>query len=291
MSATRELDEIVRQAHSARSALRQARLRLAEQARGGAPTALLDPSWDWARRILAVRAQRLRAFPGVVGYALGDKLRAGVATGEPCLVVYVRRKLDAAELHARAWRALPTKVGTGPRAIAVDVVGLGDLERHAPSHAPAFDAPRSSARRPSVISSNSARTAAMLMARLVAGEPVAVPGVGRVRGWRPVLFPADTGTAVRLAGLASGLQFGVLAAPMVHLPGWGLDTAMLAHVHSAPGDSGSVLVDEDGLALGFLVGRATGAGEGWRVFRPAAALAEAALAASLEGAAAAATCA
>jgi hypothetical protein len=66
------------------------------------------------------------------------------------------------------------------------------------------------------------------------------------------------------------LQCGVLDSAYVHLPGWGLDMALLARIHSLPGDSGSPLVDSDGLVLGYLVGRATGGDGGLRVFRPAA---------------------
>lgn len=265
MTATREIEDIVRQAQSAQAALRQARLRLAGAARPGAPPSVfLDPSWDWARRILTTRAPHLRAFPGVVGYALGEKLHAGVPSGEPCLTVYVRRKLDDAELRARAWRRLPARLGTGPRSIAIDVVELGDLERHASkatARAHGLDA-----------TSDALRAATVLMGRLVTGEPVDVPGLGVLRGWRPVIFPSDVGVAVRLAGLVSGLQHGVLAHPHACLPGWGFDGALLAHVHSVPGDSGSVLVDPENLVLGFLVGRATSPHVALRVARPAASL-------------------
>ena len=274
MNATREIDEFVRQAHAARAALRQARLRLVDEAHLRTPAALLDPSWDWARRILGSRAARLRAFPGVVGYALGTRQRAGRPTGETCLTVYVRRKLDASELRARAWRPLPGKLGTGSRSIEVDVVELGDLERHAASLASAPEV-HPDVRPASGLRPDSSRPAAVaLMSRLASGDTVTVPGLGALRAWRPLVFPGDAGVAVRLAGLASGLQYGVLASPLAHLPGWGLDPALLAHVHSTPGDSGSVLVDSDDLVLGFLVGRATCSRGSLRVFRPAATLAD-----------------
>lgn len=269
MSATREIDAVVRQAHAARAALGQARRRLAEEAHADMPPVFLDPSWDWARRILGSRAPRLRAFPGVIGYALGTRERGGVRTGDACLTVYVRRKLDASELRARAWRALPGKVGTGARSIGVDVVELGDLERHAASPVPVLEGLLDE-RSPSALRPDSSRLAVAVMSRLASGESVAVPGLGLLRAWRPLVFPGDAGVAVRLAGLSSGLQYGVLASPLAHLPGWGLDPALLAHVHSAPGDSGSVLVDSDDLVLGFLVGRAMSAGGSLRVFRPAA---------------------
>lgn len=265
MTASREIDTIVRQAHAARAALRQARLLLAGAAQPGTPAVLVDPSWDWARRVLTSRAPRLRTIAGVIGYALGTRQRGGTPTADPCIIVYVRRKLTPPELRARAWRPLPGKLGTGPRGIEVDVVELGDLERHAAS--PAFERPAGS------LWSDSSRLAAALMHQLAAGERVPAPGVGPLHAWRPTVFPGDAGVAVRLAGLSSGLQHGVLASPLAHLPGWGLDPALLAHVHSTPGDSGSVLVDSDDFVLGFLVGRATCAGGSLRVFRPAAALA------------------
>lgn len=267
MTTPREIDEIVRQVHAAQAALRRARLRLAEQASAGTPPVFLDPAWDFARRILGSRAPRLRAYAGVVGYALGTRSRAGAPTGEPCLTLYVRRKLDGAELRARAWHPLPRRLGTGARSIAVDVVELGDLERHAASSALGA---RAEERSVGAIRPDSSRHAIALMSRLASGEPATAPGLGPLHAWRPVVFPGDAGVAVRLAGFASGLQHGVLATPLAHLPGWGLDPALLAHVHSVPGDSGSVLVDSDDLVLGFLVGRATCAGTGVRVFRPAA---------------------
>jgi hypothetical protein len=106
--------------------------------------------------------------------------------------------------------------------------------------------------------------------RLAAGTPALgpLPGIGSVAGWRPVAFPADRGTTVRLCGAVSGLQAGVIEHPMVALPQFGLDTAILARIPSQPGDSGAALVDGQNLVLGFLVGKSPESE--LRIFTPAA---------------------
>lgn len=244
-----QIDGLVRQVHFATAELRRARWRLAE-ASTPPLSVLVEPTWDWARKILVSRKPRLRALRGVVGYGLGTRVRAGLGGSEPCLRVYVQKRDDAAEL--------PAKVGTGPRSIGLDVVELGGPEIDlAP---PGFEPGR-------VVGTWCPEWAP-------AGGQVPVQddidGLGALRAWRPALFPADVGVAVRLAGRVSGLQCGVLDSAYVHLPGWGLEMALLARIHSQPGDSGSPLIDSDGLVLGFLVGRATGGDGGLRVFRPAA---------------------
>ncbi len=257
MHGQREIESLLREMRAAQVALRQARLRLSRSdARPVAP--VVEGSWEWARRILHSRAARLREIPGVVGYSLATREIAGAPSDEPCLAVFVERKLDGHALRARGERALPRKIGTGSRAIAVDVVELGRLQPHAATGAEAT--------RASLLGAEAAMT------RLADGQPLPVPGLGTLRAWRPTVFPEDGGMAVRLAGRVSGVQHGVLASPLAHLPGLGFDVALLAHIHSAPGDSGAPLVDPEGLLLGFLVGRVTGGVGTLRVFRPAAAL-------------------
>lgn len=244
-----EIEGLVRQVHTATAELRRARLRLAEASATPAPV-LVEPTWDWARRILLSRKPRLRALRGVVGFGLGTRGRLGLAGGEPCLRVYVQSRVVRAEL--------PAKVGTGPRSIGVDVVELGDPE---PELALQGLEPGR------VIGTWCPEWAPANSQAPIVDD---LDGLGDLRAWRPALFPADVGVAVRLAGRVSGLQCGVLDSTYLHLPGWGLEMALLARIHSLPGDSGSPLVDSDGLVLGYLVGRATGGDGGLRVFRPAA---------------------
>ena len=92
-----------------------------------------------------------------------------------------------------------------------------------------------------------------------------IKGIGRIRGWRPVLIPGDKGTAVRLFGIVSGLISGFIEHPLVSLPQFDLDNAILADIPTHKGDSGAALVDSDGFVLGYLVGQAGPL----RVFSPA----------------------
>lgn len=92
-----------------------------------------------------------------------------------------------------------------------------------------------------------------------------IKGIGRIRGWRPILVPGDKGTAVRMFGAVSGLLSGVIEHPMVALPQFRLDSAILVDIPTRKGDSGAALVDRDGLVLGFLVGKSGSL----RVFCPA----------------------
>jgi hypothetical protein len=227
----RDLSDLVRGVHAAAAALAAARLRLAEASGRGTPVTCVDPPWEWARRMLASRAPKLRAFAGVVGYGLGCRATNNVPTEEPCIAVYVRRKLAPAVLRAQGLRALPRFFGTGARRIAVDVVELGDLARD--------------------------------------GKGAHVKTTGDLL-WRPAVFPGDCHLAVRLFGAASGHQEGVIENVAVSLPDWEMGTAILARIHAAPGDLGAALLDPHGLALGYLLGRATGAGRETRVFLPAA---------------------
>jgi len=96
-----------------------------------------------------------------------------------------------------------------------------------------------------------------------------LPGIGRVRGWRPTTFPGDQGTTVRLFGASSGFQTGTLVNPGTALPGANLDAAILVEINTQGGDSGCALVDPENLLLGFLVGRGSSALNNLAVFTPA----------------------
>ena len=76
-------------------------------------------------RIAEVRARHeteLLRYPNVVGVAEGIRTKGGKPTGEPCLVVYVERKIPRAKLDKS--EILPREI----EGIPVDVVEVGRVE-------------------------------------------------------------------------------------------------------------------------------------------------------------------
>lgn len=76
-------------------------------------------------RVAEVRArheQELLRYPNVVGVAVGVRMRRGTPTGEPCLVVYVERKLPRDQLAAG--ELLPADI----EGVPVDVVEAGRIQ-------------------------------------------------------------------------------------------------------------------------------------------------------------------
>jgi hypothetical protein len=96
-----------------------------------------------------------------------------------------------------------------------------------------------------------------------------LPRIGTVQGWRPVAFPGDQGTTVRMFGAVSQFQSGYIVNPIASIPAESLDAAILVNISSQGGDSGSALVDPEGILLGFLVGEGGTALNNLRVFTPA----------------------
>ena len=109
-------------------------------------------------------------------------------------------------------------------------------------------------------------------AKVVLSAPSAVlpeiPGIGRIRGWRPVTFPGDQGTAVMMFGATTqARQDGIIVHPSAVMDGFGLDSAIVVRgLTVAAGDSGAALLDTQHLVLGFLVGATSG---GLQIFCPA----------------------
>ncbi len=93
-----------------------------------------------------------------------------------------------------------------------------------------------------------------------------LPGGREIRGWRPVLLPGDRDTPVCLFGATSGFLKGRIVEPDVQF-GIGIAPAeaLCTDIQVDHGDSGAVLVDDDGYAVGLLAGRLTG-GPTWSVF-------------------------
>lgn len=100
-----------------------------------------------------------------------------------------------------------------------------------------------------------------------------IPDIGEIGGWRPPALEGDEGIAARMYGATSDLVRGTIIHPLVHMPGAGLDDAIVVDIATADGDSGAALIDEDNLVLGFLVGVATkGPHKGRAIFCTAAAV-------------------
>lgn len=93
-----------------------------------------------------------------------------------------------------------------------------------------------------------------------------LPDGTKLRGWRPVSYPSDIGSAVRMFGQASGEQHGVIVWPFVSFPKWGVEAGILARIASKDGDSGAVLLDSKGLVLGILKGRMPFDGESLAIY-------------------------
>jgi len=92
----------------------------ADQASGQSPLDLEEQA-----RLAALRArheEELLRYPNVVGVSEGLRTRKGKPTGEPCLVVYVERKVPAEELGTDG--VLPGQIEGTP----VDVVEIGRPE-------------------------------------------------------------------------------------------------------------------------------------------------------------------
>jgi hypothetical protein len=95
-----------------------------------------------------------------------------------------------------------------------------------------------------------------------------LPGIGSIRGWRPMAFPADRHIPVALFGGGSKrVHHGAIEHPAIDLPADRLQSAItVTGMGTIDGDSGAALVDRERLVLGFLVGAAS---NGARVFCPA----------------------
>ncbi len=95
----------------------------AEKAENAPVKPLLDCAKE--QRIAAIQARHeseLLRYPNVAGIATGIRTKGGKPTGEPCLVVYVERKIPRANLGKK--EILPRKI----EGIPVDVVEAGKVE-------------------------------------------------------------------------------------------------------------------------------------------------------------------
>lgn len=82
-----------------------------------------------------------------------------------------------------------------------------------------------------------------------------IPGVGELKGARPIDVGADANIAVRMVGAASGLLHGTITFPLVHIAEFpALGPCIVTDIRAVHGDSGALLVDGARMGLGLLVG-------------------------------------
>lgn len=311
------VNEAVAEITAAKKKLADACRTLARLTKPGHPTHLIDPDWEWAQELMDARRAKLLAIPGVVGIGLGFRLRGGMPTGEPCLTVYVRRKISLEELKLSKAPRIPKTIRSGKRRLPIDVIAFGKIRRQVSAGdslgpldigergtlgvlakdldvgdtvaltamhvSPLQQFPAGSTPAPRFITpvpgggqfatlrqGTMSGTDAAKLALDVQQAPVSVfPTIGQVKGWRPITYPGDQGTTVKMFGAVSGFQSGYIVNPIASIPSESLDAAILVNISTQGGDSGAALVDHEGLLLGFLVGECGEALNNLRVFTPA----------------------
>jgi hypothetical protein len=315
---TAALRKAVANLSAAKKMLADARRSLARLTKPGHPAHLVDPEWEWAEELMEERRAKLLAIPGVMGVGLGFRLRGGMPTGEPCLTVYVKRKLSPDEVRTADLPRIPKTVRSGKRRLPVDVLELGDILRQIGAgdnigplsggergtlgalaqdldhpgttvaltamHVTTFQQfPMGNTAAPRFISPvpGGSQFATLLQGTMFGIDAAKLaldvqqpavselPTIGKINGWRPIAFPGDQGTMVRMFGAVSGLQAGYIVNPIASIPSESLDAAILVNIFTQGGDSGAALVDLQGFLLGFLVGEGGTALNNLRVFTPA----------------------
>lgn len=82
-----------------------------------------------------------------------------------------------------------------------------------------------------------------------------IPGIGELCGARAIDVEADENIGVRMRGAVSGVLHGSITIPLARVKEFpALDPCIITNIPAKRGDSGAVLVDGAGMALGLLVG-------------------------------------
>lgn len=112
----------------ARRLLDRARQDLAQAKRSGnmPPYAFSGP-WQRANAALEEHRQALARLPNVAGHGLGHRIKDGIETDEPCVVVFVRRKKRPRTLERRGEEKVPAYLRHGKQRVATDIVAIGRL--------------------------------------------------------------------------------------------------------------------------------------------------------------------
>lgn len=124
--------EAARRIHRARKELAAARRALAEAPRPRrAPHSLFVGEWQAANAALERNRGVFAKIPGVIGHGLGHRVKNGVETDEPCVVVFVRKKKALADLKREGSPRVPRSLAQAKKRIATDVVEMALLVRQA----------------------------------------------------------------------------------------------------------------------------------------------------------------
>lgn len=306
LAAARNLARAQRAVHLARRQLAQARRR------PGSSSYVFTGAWQRADNALENHGRDLRKVHSFLGHGLGYRVTAGIETDEPCVVVFVKRKVSQRSLTRGGHVAVPPYVTDGKRRIATDVVEIRRIHPHAAaleSIAPtqgieagtigalAFDAatrqrvaitamhvsgrqafgPTSADQgvpfsTPSDAASNASMvygtTTGVDAAKIVLLDPAAAVPPLEVVGVRQLSH--DANIVVHMFGAVSGFQRGIVKYLKIDVPELDLVQTFTVDITSAHGDSGSGLVDESNILLGFLYGEAPAdIAPGLKLFCPA----------------------
>src|SRR5436305_872645 len=115
--------EAARMIERARQMLYEARCLLASSYRGrNAPPHVFEGIWRKAHEMREEHRDRIESTRGVVGHGLGYRFKNGRETKEPCVVVFVRRKVDPQELKQLHRRRIPEELRKGRFGVGTDVI-------------------------------------------------------------------------------------------------------------------------------------------------------------------------
>lgn len=123
--ARAELSQTSRELDRAKRELIAARDRLEASSSPSDPHVLVAPRVRWAHNLASERWEDLQKIPGVAGYAVGQRQRAGIEEPELTLIVYVRKKRSAEYLRKHRVTPLPKTVSKRGKVLPVDVQELG----------------------------------------------------------------------------------------------------------------------------------------------------------------------
>lgn len=90
-----------------------------------APPYAFSGHWHQANAALEAHRPILESIPGVMGHGIGLRLKDGVETDEPCVVVFVRNKKPPEKLKHQHHRSIPRHFLHGRRRIYTDVIDIG----------------------------------------------------------------------------------------------------------------------------------------------------------------------